>query len=139
MKQLADLAGIPITTNLEKYLGIPILKGRVCNAVFDENINKMKKQLSAWKANSLSQAGRTVLINANLNAQTNYLMHSFLLPKGVLEQIDKVNKNFFWNKLPSQNYHPLISWNSICSPKQHGGLGIKLAKNMNEALQMKLL
>lgn len=72
-KQLADFAGIQVTTNLEKYMGIPILKGMVCNSVFDDNINN-EKQLSKWKANALLQAGRALLINANLNAQTNYLM-----------------------------------------------------------------
>lgn len=92
----------------------------------------MKKKLSNWKANSLSQADRSALIKSNLNSQTNYMMQNFLLPKVVLEHIYKINKNYFSNKLSSANYRSLICWNKVCSSKDNGGLGIKLAKNMNE-------
>ena len=66
-------------------------------------------------------------------------MQAFLLPKGILDQIDKINKDFFWNKLQSQRYCPLISWEHICSDVEKGGLGLHTAENMNKALQMKLI
>ena len=138
-QSLAQQLNIPVTKTLEKYLGIPLISGRVNNSLFDEAITSLKKQLSKWKSNTLSQAGRSVLIQANLNSKTNYLMQSFLLPKGILDKIDQINKNFFWNKLQSDNYHPLISWERLCTPKKDGGLGFKTAEQINLSMQMKLL
>ena len=64
-------------------------------------------------------------------------MQAFMLPASIHNELDKINRNFFWNKGP--NYHPLISWDKICKPKALGGTGIRKAENMNKALQMKLL
>ena len=79
-------------------------------------------------------ARRTVLIKSNLASKTNYLMQNLLLSSGVLEQIDKVNKDFFSNKLSFTRYSPLISWDSICSEQACGGLGFKNAKDTNTGL-----
>ena len=66
-------------------------------------------------------------------------MQSFLLPKGILDKIDKINKDFFWNKLESTRYCPLLSWDKICKPKSQGGQGIKTAEETNNAFQLKLI
>ena len=50
------------TSTLEKYLGIPLVKGRIKKEVFDDLTQSIKKQLSRWKANSLSQSGRALQI-----------------------------------------------------------------------------
>ena len=106
---LAGNFGVQITRSLEKYLEIPIIKGRVNNNTFSEAVSNIKQQSSRWKANSFSQAGRTILIQSNLSSNNNYLMQSFLLPKGVLKQMEKVYSDFFLNKLQSIRYQPLIS------------------------------
>ena len=92
--QLADILEVPRTVHMEKYLGIPLVKGRIKKEIFHELIASIKKQLSKWKANSLSQAGRALLIQSNLNSKVNYMMQSFLLPKSVCEEIDKIYKKF---------------------------------------------
>ena len=66
-------------------------------------------------------------------------MQCFLLPKRILKQIDKIYKDFFWNKLQSSRYQPLISWNNICVDKAFGGLGLHTAENTNISLHMRLL
>ena len=60
-----------------------------------------------------------------------------MLPRSVHLEMDKINKEFFWNK--RINYKPLIGWDDICKPCDKGGLGIRKTENMNKALQMKLL
>ena len=64
-------------------------------------------------------------------------MQSFLLPKNVTEELDKVNKDFFSNK--EDKYKPLISWEKICRSRGKGGLGIHKTEDFNQALQIKLL
>ena len=64
-------------------------------------------------------------------------MQKFLLPTSTHKELDQVNRKFFWNK--DLQHRPLIGWDRICRPKNFGGLGIRKSKDMNEALQMKLI
>jgi len=134
---LQNTLNIPSSASLEKYLGAPIFDERVNQDTFSEILNKSKLQLAKWKSSSLSQAGRTLLIKANLAARPNFIMQSFQLPTKVHDQLDQINRCFFWNK--DKNYKPLIGWDKICLPKASGGLGIRKSKDMNDSLQMKLL
>lgn len=119
-------------TNLEKYLGCPIINGRVDRSTFNELLENTNQQLSKWKANSISQSGRTVLINANLSAKPNYILQSFMLPAMVHKELDRTNRCFLWNKEP--NYTPLIGWDKICKPKKLGGIGLHKAADINKVL-----
>ena len=64
-------------------------------------------------------------------------MQNFMLPASIHRELDQINRQFFWNK--DLQHRPLISWDRICRPKKCGGLGIRKSKEMNEALQMKLI
>ena len=81
--------------NLESYLGCPIFNGRANNRVFESVITKSKDQLKSWKANSLSQEGRSLLIKTNLSAKPTFTMQAFMLPKLLLRDLDKVNRDFY--------------------------------------------
>lgn len=58
---IASLLGIAETSNLGRYLGIPITSGRKGKADFSFLIDKVRSKLSGWKASTLSQAGRISL------------------------------------------------------------------------------
>ena len=62
------------SSSLESYLGCPIFYRRVTNETFMPIVNKVQTQLPKWKTNSLSQAGRVVLLQANLASKANYQM-----------------------------------------------------------------
>lgn len=66
-------------------------------------------------------------------------MQSFLLPKSLLSNLDRIYRNFFWNKDSDIKSPNLIGWDRICKPKAVGGLGFRKADVNNRALQMKLL
>lgn len=96
-------------------------------------------QLSIYKANSLSQAGRTVLIQANLATKSNYQMQSFSLPTSIHPSLDRCYRSFFRNKNLDSKSLNLIGWDKVCLSKKFRGLGIRKAKTDNMALQPKLL
>ena len=134
-----DILSMSHSLCLGKYLGCPLISERVTKSTFSEVVESSMLQLSKWKANSLSHAGRAVLVQSNLAAKPSFMMQSFSLPGGVLHDLDKINRNFLWNKSPDCRSANLIGWDRVCQPKCFGGLGIRKASINNIALQMKLL
>lgn len=64
-----------------KHLGLPLFVGQNKRKVFGEIVEKIGKQISGWKAKTLSQVGSTVLIRSVIAALPIYTMSYFLLPK----------------------------------------------------------
>lgn len=65
---------------LASYLSFPIIDFRVSKHTFQKVIQSSQSQLAKGKANTLSQAGRAVLVQANLATKADFQMQSFLLP-----------------------------------------------------------
>jgi hypothetical protein len=76
------------------YLGLLILFGNSKHSAFLNIIDKVKTKVDGWRAKSLSQAGRLVLIKSVVAAIPSYAMSTFLLPNSICSQLDKVFKNF---------------------------------------------
>ena len=91
----------------------------------------MKKKLAAWKGGSLSIAGRTTLINANLSSSFIYHMSMYLLPKTITKKLDGQRRSFFWQGGSQKRKYHLVRWTTICKSKRKGGLGIKDIRKMN--------
>lgn len=57
------------------------------------------------------------------------------LPKETLDQMDKIQRDFWWNKdKPKKRGGYFKAWVSICKPISQGGLGIKNPHQFNIAL-----
>ena len=92
-ESLCDVLRFTSTTNLGKYLGIPI---KHPGSALDVNfiLDRVKQKLAEWKSNLLSPVGRTVLIQASSSVIPAYVMQCALLPNKILEGIDRINRNF---------------------------------------------
>lgn len=55
-------------------------------------------------------------------------MQSFTLPSYNLTKLDKINRNFFWNKDSNSKSPNLIGWDNVCKPKDLGGFGSEKQK-----------
>lgn len=80
-KSLSFQSGIPLTHNLGKYLGSPLLHHRVTKNLFTDILEKLKSKLSGWKAKTLSLAGRATLIQSVTSAIASYNMQTMELPR----------------------------------------------------------
>ena len=63
----------------------------------------------------------------------------FLLPKAVVNDIEKLFKRFLWNKGESCNGKAKVPWIDLCKPKDQGGLGFKFLEMWNKTLLIKHL
>lgn len=97
--RIGEVARIPVTDHMGKYLGILILKKRVSKNTFGYILDIMQKKLANWKADSLSIAGRRVLTQLALASIPVYTMQAMALPSGTCEAIDRTCRNFLWGDM----------------------------------------
>lgn len=76
------------------YLGLPILLGSSKRVAFQSVIDMVQLRIEGWKAKSLSQACRLVLIKVVVVAIPLYVMSTFLLPTSICNKLDQMFKNF---------------------------------------------
>ncbi|GJW16459.1 RNA-directed DNA polymerase, eukaryota, reverse transcriptase zinc-binding domain protein [Tanacetum coccineum] len=68
-----------------------------------------------------------------------YWASVFLLPKTVIEDINKLLKGFLWSQGELSRGKAKIAWRKICRPKSQGGLGLKDLGVWNKAMIIKNL
>jgi hypothetical protein len=121
------------------YLGLPILMGNSKKRAFHGIIEKVQSRIEGWRAKTLSQAGRLVLIKSVAAALPSYAMSSFLLPITFCSELDKMFKNFWWGFPANKKRNlSLKAWDSLCILKALGGLGLRKMREVNLALVSKL-
>lgn len=123
--------GIRRTTDLGFYLGYP-LETSYKKSDFNFILGKINTKLQGRKTKFALKVGRTQLINSTLSNLSGHLMKAFLLPKQILEKIDKQTINFFWGHTNTTNKIHTLNWDIITKPKPMGGLGIRKAEHINK-------
>ncbi|KAL5567832.1 hypothetical protein UlMin_024407 [Ulmus minor] len=68
-----------------------------------------------------------------------YFMSLFKLPNGVAALLEKMMRQFLWDKEVGGKGKSLVDWKLVCSPKECGGLGIGNLLIRNKALLGKWL
>ena len=70
----------------------------------------------------MSQAGREILIKAVAQAIPTYAMGCFLLPKGLLEDLEGMMSRFWWGQKTQERKVHWLSWSKLCMLKLMGGI-----------------
>lgn len=118
-----------------KYLGIPISDNGV--SAFSDIYNKMRKRLDPWKGKSLSSGGRLTLTDTCLSSLPTYLMGFYKIPASGHEKMDSIRSNFFWEGADGKSKYHMAKWQSVCIPRDQGGLGVTNTHIMNDCLLVK--
>ena len=116
------------------YLGIPVGTASKNWNVWQPIISKFEFKLSKWKQKCLSMGGRITLINSVLTALPIYLLSFFKVPKKVVNKLVSIQRNFLWGGGSEAAKIAWVKWDTVCLPKNKGGLGIKDLSKFNEAL-----
>ncbi|KAL2235456.1 UNVERIFIED_CONTAM: hypothetical protein Sindi_1277800 [Sesamum indicum] len=87
---------------------------------------------------SLSYAGRVQIIKYVLSALSLYWASAFILPKKVINEIEKRLRTFLWKGTTSSGYAK-VAWKDVCRPMDEGGLGFKDISTLNRALMSRKL
>ena len=88
--------GVKLIDHNAHYLGLLALfgksKGQSLSFIFERIVGKLK----GWKQNTLSQAGREVLIKAVVQAIPTYAMSCFSLPAYFCRKLNSLVRSFWW-------------------------------------------
>lgn len=61
-----------------------------------------------------------------------------MVPKWLCDEIECIIRKFVWGSHNSANEIALVSWDLICQPKLHDGLGLRHLKDHNTSFMMKV-
>ena len=85
----------------------------------------------------MSQAGKEILIKAVAQTIPTYAMGCFLLPKGLLKDLEGMMSKFWWGQKMQERKVHWLSWSKLCMPKSMGGIGFRELHSFNLAMLAK--
>ncbi|XP_042956358.1 uncharacterized protein LOC122292186 [Carya illinoinensis] len=121
-----------------KYLGVPVVDGRLKVSDFGDLLGKIKRKIAGWKMKMLSVGGRTILLRHVLSSMATHLLAVLHVPKTVLNVLNRLLSSFFWGDSDGKGKRKWIAWHNICRPIEESGLGIRDFGDIQKALHMKL-
>ena len=103
-------------------------------------MDKINKKLSLWTFRALNFLSRIILVKFVLQAMPIYLFSVLAAPKSIIKQIRNIQRNFLWGGSEGNRKWPLVDWQTICTPKVVGGLGLRdpLDNNNNKVMSAKI-
>lgn len=117
---------------------MPIIFGRKGKADFTFLLDKIRSKFSGWRASSLSQAGRISLARSCVMSVPCYVIQMSKIPVSICDEVEHMCRDFIWGSTPKVCKNHLISWSTICSPKEKEGLSFCGLRMVNSAFLMKL-
>ncbi|GKD32458.1 RNA-directed DNA polymerase, eukaryota, reverse transcriptase zinc-binding domain protein [Tanacetum coccineum] len=119
------------------YLGLPIGSNMKSTASWKVLVDRFRSRLSTWKANLLSIGGRLTLIKSVLGSLGIYYLSIFRAPELVLNDLERIQTNFFWGGNQDGKKMAWVKWPIILNSFDKGGLNIGSLKAFNLALLQK--
>ncbi|XP_042505479.1 uncharacterized protein LOC122082043 [Macadamia integrifolia] len=135
----AETLGIPICNFPTRYLGVEIFKGRVKKEALMPIMDRVKGRLAGWKGKLLSMAERVELVCSVISGILNHNFAVYWWLSSLLATMERWMRNFIWSGEVDIAKTITVKWDTLCKPKEEGGLGIRRLRDTNKALLGKLV
>lgn len=131
--------GMPCGSLPMRYLGVPLCTKKLNLQNCEPLLQQIKKRLSSWSAQTLSFAGRLLLIKTVISGVSTFWCSSFILPKSCINKINSLCGIFLWKGKSEGHHTARVSWETVTLTKDQGGLGVKDLHTWNLACILKLI
>jgi hypothetical protein len=121
---ISRLLGIPKSSLLSNYLGIPLTGASARSISWDNLLLSISNRMNNWTFRPLNIAARLVLLKSVLQTLPTYLFTALAAPKQIIKAIRNLQRNFLWHRHQPNKKWVLVGWDKICTPKSMGGLGL---------------
>ena len=137
-RNLSRILGFQRDMLLSGYLGVPLTDKPLSKAIWEPVTNKLQDKIRKWTNKSLNLAARLVLTKSILQTVPIFMFSALPTPKGVMQQIRSIQRDFLWGKGEEKKKWPLVAWDKLFKPKAHGGLGLHDLEILNRVSRAKL-
>ena len=127
-RNLENILGFERKTLPMKYLGNPLMDKGWKMETWEGVINKIQERVKKWTYRSLNLARRLVLTKAVLQAIPTYMMSVFPAPKGILQKIRAIQRDFLWWGAESKKKWALWLGKRFSNPNAKEAWGYKTHK-----------
>ncbi|GJV39999.1 hypothetical protein Tco_1418439 [Tanacetum coccineum] len=134
LEEFKGVSGLVPSTLPIKYLGVPLISSRLRYRDCKVLVERVQNRINDWKNKYLSFAGRLQLVMSVLSSMHGYWASVFILPAAIIHEIEQLMCGFLWCQGEMKRGKAKVSWESVCLPKQEGGLGIRRLESFNIAL-----
>lgn len=138
-KALAKAAGITQGALPVRYLGVPLTSKKMTKSDYQPLLDKITMRFNSWTSRHLSFAGRFQLIKSVIYSTISLWASIFVLPKQCISELEQLCNAFLWRGNTTSARGAKVSWDSVCTPKESGGLGLKRLAEWNTVLGLKLI
>ncbi|KAL2236642.1 UNVERIFIED_CONTAM: hypothetical protein Sindi_0855900 [Sesamum indicum] len=122
-----------------RYLGLSLLSSRLSLTDCQPLLLKIDRCIKDCKGMRLSYIGRVHIIKSVLMAALSiYWASIFILPKGVIREIEKRLRAFLWKGTWTNGYAK-VAWRDVCRLALEGSQGLRDIATLNRALMSKKL
>ncbi|KAL0420590.1 UNVERIFIED_CONTAM: putative ribonuclease H protein [Sesamum latifolium] len=135
---LLEVLGFPEGHLPVRYLGLSLLSSRLTLSDCQPLLIKIDSRIKGWEGIQLSFAGRIQLIKLVLMSLNVYWAMAFILPKGVIREVEKCLRSFLWKGTSNVGYRK-VAWHLVCRPIEEGSQGIRDILALNKALMSRHL
>jgi hypothetical protein len=120
-----------------KYLGLPISGDKILVKDLDFVPEKLVKKLANGCSIQASSGGKAILIDSCMDNLATYAMSFFLLYEQAHAKMDSVRARLFWEGFGEKKKYHMVRWDTLCKPKDFGGLGFVDSRVRNICLMSK--
>ncbi|KAL0293995.1 UNVERIFIED_CONTAM: hypothetical protein Sradi_6909500 [Sesamum radiatum] len=115
------------------YLRLPLIAARLTISDCKPLLLKIDSRILGWDGVRLSFVGRLQLIKSVLMALVVYWAMTFILPKGIIKEVEKRLMSFLWRGTSNRGYSK-VTWDLVCRPYEEGELSLRDVLALNQVL-----